>query len=105
MRSFACFMIMLSVLKVGAVDGKWCSDDGRTISVNGLTVVAANGLPAVGAYTEKAFYFAEPRADGRAGPEIWMEPKGPDAVRVSVVSEVQKEPPPHDLWSRCGVTS
>ena len=101
----AVFGGVLCALEVGALDGQWCSGDGRTISVNGAAVVAANGLTATAVYSEKALSFTEPRADGREGPQIWMEPKGPDHVRVSTVSALQKEPPPHDLWARCRSTS
>ena len=92
-------------LQTGALDGQWCSGDGQTIKVNGLNVIAANGLPAVGTYSRNALHFIEPRKDGREGPEIWMEPKGVNAVRVSIVSAAQKEPPPHDLWTRCRAVS
>ncbi|MDH3742870.1 MAG: hypothetical protein OER56_14865 [Hyphomicrobiales bacterium] len=92
-------------LEVGALDGQWCSGDGQTIKVSGTHVVAANGLPAIAVYSKNALSFIEPRADGRNGPEIWVERKGLNAVRVSIVSALQKEPPPHDLWTRCRATS
>lgn len=95
----------LLALEVGALDGQWCSSAGQTIRVNGTDIVAANGLPAFATYSRNALSFIEPRPDGRGGPEIWMERKGPDAVRVSIVSALQKEPPPHDLWTRCRATS
>lgn len=95
----------LLALEVGALDGQWCSSGGQTIKVNGTDIVASNGLPAIATYFRNALSFVEPRADGRNGPEIWMERKGPDAVRVSTVSALQKEPPPHDLWTRCRATS
>lgn len=95
----------LWVLEVGALDGQWCSGYGQTIRLRGTHVVAANGLPAIAVYSKNALSFIEPRADGRNGPKIWVEPKGANAVRVSIVSALQKEPPPHDLWTRCRATS
>lgn len=96
---------VLFALETGDLDGQWCSSAGKTIRVNGTNIIAANGLPAIASYSRNALSFIEPRKDGRDGPEIWMERKGPDAVRVSTVSALQKEPPPHDLWTRCRAIS
>ena len=92
-------------LEIGALDGQWCSPDGQIISVSGTSVIAPNGVRTTGTYDKHAFLFTEPGQNGRFGRVIWMEPKGKDAARVSVVSPVQKEPPPHDRWRRCGIVS
>ena len=92
-------------LGTGDLDGHWCAPDERTISVAGNTVITPNGLRTRGVYTKHALSFIEPGENGAQAAVIWMEPKGKDAVRVSFASADQKEPPPHDLWTRCRTTS
>ena len=86
------------------VDGSWCAADGRRIAVDGLAVVTPGGQQATGRYTARAFAFVLPEGEWLAGAEIWMEPKGVDAVRVSTLRETHQGPPPHDLWRRCRTT-
>lgn len=95
----------LSALEAGDLDGQWCSRDGRTISVSGTEIITPRGYRSTGVYGGNALSFSEFHRYNQPGPMIWMEPAGKDSARVSIVSKQQKEPPPHDLWSRCRVTS
>ena len=88
-------------LEPGSLDGSWCSPGSETITLRGLDVVTPDGLETKGRYTKHAFRFTDPRS----GKEYWLEPKGENALRVSIVSEGLKEPPPHDRWQRCVTTS
>ena len=85
-------------LEMGALDGQWCSADGRSISISGVSVRAPGGQTVTARYGKFALSFDDPERDGV---EIWVEPSGADAVRVSTVRATQKEPPPHDEWVRC----
>ncbi|MEM7222482.1 MAG: hypothetical protein AAF495_05855 [Pseudomonadota bacterium] len=88
-----------------ALDGAWCAGDGRRIVIAGNQVITPGGGHAHGAYSQRAFHFALPQGERPAGATIWMEPKGPDAARVSVVGPHEQGPPPHSLWRRCDATS
>ena len=93
-----------SVAMAANIDGSWCADDGRRISVDGVGVVTPGGQSATGRHTARAFTFVLPAGEWQAGAEIWMEPKGTDAVRVSSLRAGHQGPPPHDLWRRCRIT-
>ncbi|MEM7170879.1 MAG: hypothetical protein AAF530_11965 [Pseudomonadota bacterium] len=87
------------------VDGSWCAADGRRITVEGLTVLTPEGQRTQGEYGDRAFRFQAPPGEWPAGAIIWMELKSSDSVRVSVESDSQQGPPPHDRWIRCDVVS
>ncbi len=85
----------------GSLDGRWCSPDGRQLTVSGLAVITPAGREVIGRYSQKAFAFVMPEREWDGGKTIWMELKTRDSVRVSVQSPHQEGPPPHDLWRRC----
>ncbi len=100
----ALSLVAGGVAVAGNIDGSWCAEDGRRISVDGLAVMTPGGQPATGRYTARAFTFVLPAGEWQAGAEIWMEPKGSDAVRVSTLETGHQGPPPHGLWRRCRTT-
>lgn len=89
----------------GGFDRVWCSPDGRRIAVDGLAVITPGGQRATGAYHEQDFAFPVPDNERDAGSVIWIEPVDENTARVSIVGAKQVEPPPHDRWRRCDVTS
>ncbi len=100
----ALSLVASSVAMAANIDGSWCADDGRWISVDGVAVMTPGGQPATGRYTARAFTFVLPAGEWQAGAEIWVESKGTDAVRVSSLRAGHQGPPPHDLWRRCRIT-
>ena len=91
--------VALQVL-AGGFDGVWCSPDGRHIAVDGLNVITPGGQPATGTYYDLDFAFPVD-----SGAVIWMQMIDGNTARVSTVAEGHNEPPPHDRWRRCDVTS
>ncbi len=89
----------------GGFDGVWCSTDGRRIAVDGLQVITPGGQRATGAYRDLDFSFPVPDNERHAGSVIVMEWVDDNTARVSIVAEGHNEPPPHDRWRRCDVTS
>lgn len=83
------------------LDGRWCSPDGRRVTVSGLTVITPAGREVTGRYSQKAFAFVMPAREWDGGKTIWMELKAPNSARVSVQSPYHEGPPPHVLWRRC----
>ena len=102
---FLMMAVSARPVQAHALDGTWCSGDGRRITVDGTAVITPGGGRATGAYSQFAFSFKLPDGERPAGATIWMEPKGPNAARVSTVGRDQQGPPPHGLWHRCDVTS
>ncbi len=91
--------------RAGGLDGAWCSPDGRRLTLQGDRVITPNGRDVAGSYLSDAFRFRMPQGEWAAGAEIWLEPKGPDAARVSRLRDNHSGPPPHDLWRRCDAIS
>ena len=91
--------------QAGGLDGAWCSPDGQRLALQGDRVITPSGREVAGSYLKDAFRFRMPQGEWAAGAEIWLEPKGPDAARVSRLRDTQSGPPPHDLWRRCDAIS
>ena len=87
--------------EAGSLDGRWCSPDGRRVAVSGLAVITPAGREVTGRYSKEAFSFVMPESEWDGGKTIWMELKTQNSARVSVQSQHQEGPPPHDLWTRC----
>ncbi len=98
------FCAIAGPVRAGALDGTWCSPDGRRITVAGTSVLTPGGQRTSGIYNREAFHFLVPPNEWDAGKSIWMELKSPDSVRVSTLAENQQGPPPHDRWQRCAAT-
>lgn len=90
-----------AVAEADSLDGRWCSPDGRRITVTGLAVITPGGREVIGRYSQKAFAFVMPEREWDGGKTFWMELKTSNSARVSVQSPHHEGPPPHDLWRRC----
>ncbi len=88
-----------------AVDGSWCAPDGRRMVVEGTRLLTPGGQIAQGRYSERAFAVVIPEGEWLAGKTLWLERTSPDSLRVSVESENQQGPPPHDRWVLCPYVS
>lgn len=75
-----------------AIDGDWCSDDGRRLTINGPDIVTPAGKQLKGDYDRHNFSYVEPGGSG--------------TVSMALISEIRMrlKPPAGDeqLWRRCG---
>jgi hypothetical protein len=85
------------------IDGNWCSDDGRHLSITGPTIVTPGGTRMEGAYTRHSFVYTAPANELGAGQEVQMRLLNETTVQI------HSGPPdegPTRIWHRCaGVTS
>ena len=75
-----------------AIDGDWCSDDGRRLTINGPDIVTPTGQQTKGEYDRHHFSYVEPGVGG--------------TVSMALISEIRMrlKPPSGEeqLWRRCG---
>ena len=81
--------------RADAIDGDWCSENGRHISINGPSVTTPKGVKMEGVYTRHRFIFTMPSADSDAGAVIDMVLQGETQVRVSIGEAAPQ------TWRRC----
>ncbi len=82
-----------------AIDGNWCHDDGRRLSIRGPEIVTPGGLAMHGDYTRHAFTYAAPAGEPEAGQIIHMLLLNENTVRLQIGSPDSSSP--GQIWRRC----
>jgi len=82
-----------------AIDGNWCSADGRSISINGPQIVTPGGTRMKGEYDRHGFRYVVPAAETPAGARVNMSQLDENTIHVRVGNG------PTKTWRRCKPTS
>ena len=80
-----------------AIDGHWCSPDGRHLLIKGRAITTPSGAHLEGDYTRHSFSYVAPAGEPDAGVKILMRLAG--ETRVYVSAEGTGGDP--QLWQRC----
>lgn len=80
-----------------AIDGHWCSPEGRHIFISGPSVTTPTGVQMQGAYNRHFFSYVAPAAEPEAGATVNMRLAGETRVYVQVAGAAG-EP---QVWRRC----
>jgi hypothetical protein len=101
-RAMACGLTTAAILATGAgpaladaIDGSWCSEDGRRIVIEGPSGTTPAGVQIRGDYTRHSFAFTMPPPEGDAGAAVAMMLQGETRVQVTIGSTVPQ------VWRRC----
>jgi len=85
-----------------AIDGDWCSGDGRQLSIQGPAIVTPGGTKMQGSYTRHSFDYTVPAGEPEAGQEVAMRLLNETTVQIRTGPADR----PHVIWRRCtGTTS
>jgi hypothetical protein len=88
------------VARADAIDGNWCAQDGRVMTINGPAIVTPGGSQITGSYSRHAFSYVVPAGESDAGVTILMILLNEDTVRLDPGNGATEE-----IWHRCDVTS
>jgi hypothetical protein len=91
-----------SAARADAIDGTWCSGDGRYFSIAGPTIVTNDGAKIQGNYSRHAFSYTIPSPDRWAGAQVFMILLNEVTVRLKIGRDPAT---PTEIWKRCDVTS
>ena len=83
-----------------AIDGDWCSEDGRHLSIQGSKIVTPGGTRMEGTYLRHSFLYVTPSNEAEAGQEVSMQLLSETAVNVRVGPTA-----PYRVWRRCTETT
>lgn len=83
-----------------AIDGEWCSDDGRHLSIAGPAIVTPGGTRMQGAYTRHSFLYTAPQSEPDGGQEVSMRLLSETVVQIRFGPER-----PVQTWHRCTETT
>jgi hypothetical protein len=78
-----------------AIDGQWCSADGRHFSISGPSILTPGGKQWQGDYSRHAFRYVVPEGEAGAGSQVLMRLLSEDEVRVAEASNMPA------VWHRC----
>ena len=82
--------------RADAIDGSWCSADGRNMTIRGPAIVTPYGHKMLGNYSRHAFSYTVPDGEPGAGGEISMVLISEDIVHLQPQPESDVE-----IWRRC----
>ena len=82
------------------IDGEWCHDDGRIMSIEGPRMVTPGGNRIVGEYTRHTFSYTVPSDEPGAGATTSMRQLHDLAIRVWPEGEAEGQE-----WRRCAAPS
>ena len=85
-----------------AIDGNWCSPDGRHFFIQGPSIVTEDGVKLTGDYNRHAFSYVIPAPNRLAGQRVRMVLRGEFLLNLRVGDS---EDSPIEAWKRCEVTS
>ena len=85
-----------------AIDGNWCSADGKRMSINGSAIVTPAGTATVGDYHRHSFSYQVPTADPGAGQTVFMMLLNENTVDLTMAADAQSaRQTPVEVWHRC----
>jgi hypothetical protein len=85
--------------RADAIDGNWCSADGRSMSIAGPQIVTPGGTKMKGDYDRHGFRYVVPAAEKPAGAQVDMSQLDDNTIHVRVGKG------PIKTWHRCKPTS
>jgi hypothetical protein len=86
-----------------AIDGNWCSRDGKSLSIEGPKIRTPSGADLLGRYARHAFAYEAPASEAEAGQIVVMRlVDEEDMIMVHLKDGVAG---PVEDWRRCNVTS
>ena len=95
--SLALVLVLLGTPALAdAIDGDWCHEDGRRLSINGPDIVTPAGTPTKGEYDRHHFSYVVPANEPGAGATVAM-------ILLSEL-QIRLRPPAGEeqMWRRCG---
>jgi hypothetical protein len=85
-----------------AIDGNWCSQDGRTMIIDGARITIPSGKQIAGQYSRHYFSYVVPEGEPGAGATVDMVLLSEETMRLTrgVPPGVEVSPEP-EIWRRC----
>jgi len=81
--------------RADAIDGHWCFTDGRSVSIDGPSIITPGGQKSTGDYDRHGFDYVIPAGEAGAGTPVVMNQM--DEQNVSV----QEGDTEAKIWRRC----
>jgi hypothetical protein len=100
----AATAILLSAhqARADAIDGNWCTAEGKRLAIEGPKIVTPAGTQTVGNYSRHAFTYEVPPADPGAGQTMFMVLLNENTMNSTMGADAQAaRQVPVQVWHRC----
>jgi hypothetical protein len=92
---------LASPARADVIDGDWCHDDGRRLSIQGPTIITPGGATLQGDYSRHSFQYTAPPNEAGGGQLISMILRSETRVDVRVGGPGET----YQVWHRCTATT
>ena len=90
------------VARADAIDGNWCSGDGKRMSIEGPAITTPAGTQWHGNYSRHYFTYRVPDSDPGAGQTVYMALQNENTVNITMAADAQSaQKSPIEVWHRC----
>lgn len=86
-----------------AIDGNWCSPNGKTLAIDGPNIVIPSGKAITGEYDRHNFRYVGPAGDPEEGQDIHMSQQSEELMYLW--RRIGGKDGPVENWRRCQATS
>jgi hypothetical protein len=100
----AAVAILLSAhpARADAIDGNWCTAEGKRLAIEGPKIVTPAGTPTVGNYSRHSFTYQVPPADPGSGQTVFMVLLNENTMNSTMAADAQAaRQMPVQVWHRC----
>lgn len=88
--------------RADAIDGNWCSAEGKRMSIEGPAIVTPAGTATHGNYSRHYFTYQVPPSDPGAGQTVYMALLNENTVHLTMAADAQKaQQAAVEVWHRC----
>ncbi len=90
------------VARADAIDGNWCSADGKRMEIEGPAITTPAGTQWHGNYSRHYFTYEVPASDPGAGETVYMALLNENTVHLTTAADAQAaQKSPVETWHRC----
>jgi hypothetical protein len=82
-----------------AIDGDWCFDDGRSLTIDGPQIRTPTGDELTGEYSRHAFRYVGAAGSEEEAHDVLMQLWSDDELRINRIVDGEDEP--QEIWHRC----
>ena len=93
-------------VRADQIDGNWCFKDGRTLSINGSSIVTPEGNSISGNYDRHSFSYVTPASEPNAGSMVAMTQLNQMTIQLTQETTAGSgKTSPVQVWKRCTPTT
>ena len=90
------------VARADAIDGNWCSAEGKRMLIEGPAITTPAGTLTQGNYSRHYFTYQVPASDPGAGKTVYMALLNENTVHLTMAADAQNaQQSPVEVWHRC----